>query len=478
MTRSLIVSVRFLDDRYHGLKENGEKSEWPPSPFRLFQALVAGNARGQDLPDSVRSALLWLEKLDPPTIAAPAAREGRTLLKYVLSASDSNPNSRTPKTIRPRLLNGDRLLQYVWEFDEKVSGAMDHAQMIARSARHIRCLGWGIDMAIGCAEIAEAAPAVTSPREQYSPIPAASANGFDLRSPKAGSLESLERSYSDFLKRYEVPGTARLESAGATYEPQRYALSRSRPSVAFRLADFDGNTVSVGQRLIAPLVGMIRNLANRPVVVERLGQDVIDREIMGHPKDGSSKRVSILPLPTVREGHTDGRIRRVLLAQPFESDGELCRLLAQLFDYQALRPLPNEERFPSTDLERIERRDKVLSYYTGSSRVWASVTPVLLPGYDEHKQHHGDQQKRLLRAEQLACKALSQAGIEVSARVELSKVPFWTGSLHARDYRPSQKLCNYPRYHVRLRFDRAVAGPLAIGAGRHAGFGVLAMCQE
>ena len=44
MTRFLLLSIRFLDDRYHGLTNNGEKAEWPPSPFRVFQALVAGIA--------------------------------------------------------------------------------------------------------------------------------------------------------------------------------------------------------------------------------------------------------------------------------------------------------------------------------------------------------------------------------------------------------------------------------------------------
>ena len=54
----LLLTVRFLDDRYHGLLDRGGPVEWPPSPFRLFQALVAGVARrgelvvGEDIPDN------------------------------------------------------------------------------------------------------------------------------------------------------------------------------------------------------------------------------------------------------------------------------------------------------------------------------------------------------------------------------------------------------------------------------------------
>ena len=57
----LVLTVRFLDDRYHGLLDRGGPPEWPPSPFRLFQALVAGVARrgelviGPDTPISEKS---------------------------------------------------------------------------------------------------------------------------------------------------------------------------------------------------------------------------------------------------------------------------------------------------------------------------------------------------------------------------------------------------------------------------------------
>ena len=475
MTRFLLLSIRFLDDRYHGLMNNGENTEWPPSPFRVFQALVAGSARGPTLPESFRSALIWLELLDPPNIIAPQAQPGRVLLTYVLNnVSDTNPNSRTPKTIRPTLLNGDRLVQYAWKFDASQPDAMKYAEALTAAARHINALGWGIDLAIGHGEIAEHLPPPSESRIQYRPTASIMVRGLTLRVPRRESLMSLERAYADFLKRYESPGITKLESAGTIYEPHGYIVESARPYVSFRLVNQDGDTVSIRHQLIAPLVGMIRALANRPHVVAVLGQDVIDREIKGHPKESTGNRVSILPLPTIRKGPTDGRIRRVMLAQPHESDGILCDRLGRLFDGQELMPLSDEERFPKVFLERIVQRDTVLPCYTSISRVWASVTPVLLPGYDDRKYHRGYKQKRLARAEQLVRKALRQAGINVDGLVELSRVPYWDGSLHTRDYRPREKLTHYPCWHVRLTFDRPWTGPLAIGAGRHCGFGVFA----
>jgi CRISPR-associated protein Csb2 len=40
MPSYLCLSAIFLDAEFHGRRDGGEP-EWPPSPLRLFQALVA-----------------------------------------------------------------------------------------------------------------------------------------------------------------------------------------------------------------------------------------------------------------------------------------------------------------------------------------------------------------------------------------------------------------------------------------------------
>ena len=71
MPQSLLIVVRFSEGRYHGQDDGFNGADgWPPSPGRLFQALVAAAARGADLlPEDVR-ALEWMEGLRPPRIAA------------------------------------------------------------------------------------------------------------------------------------------------------------------------------------------------------------------------------------------------------------------------------------------------------------------------------------------------------------------------------------------------------------------------
>lgn len=477
MTRALVLSIRFLGDRYHGLTDNGERPEWPPSPFRLFQAIVAGNARGDSLPEPIHRALRWLEQLPPPAVSAPVSHEGSPLLTYVLNnTSDTNPNSRTPKTIRPMLLNGDRLVQYSWLFDEGADGSDESARVMAAAVRHIRCLGWGIDLAVGRGEIRNAPLEELATRVQFTPVLSATGSGCELRVPRDGSILSLQRSHLNYLQRNATSGVTKMEPASAVYESHRYVVGASRPNIAFGLVDINGDTVAVRQQHIKQLVGMIRKLTSQPRVVASLGKETVDTVLLGHAAgDRNVDHMSILPLPTIRSGPTDGWIRRVMLVEPLGADGSLIRSVGQLLDGCELCPEQGEDRFPSIFLKKLDWSDRLASMYAGVSCEWASVTPVLLPGYDDRKAHRGDHQRRLARANQLVNRALVQSGIIASGQVELSRVPFWAGSLHVREYAPREKQSHYPRWHVKLLFDRPITGPFAIGAGRYCGFGLMAI---
>jgi CRISPR-associated protein Csb2 len=119
MSRALLLFVRSHDGRYHG------RPEWPPSPARLFQALVAGAAKGNELDKEDRDALGWLEQLVPPIIVAPTVRAGNGFRNYVpnndLDAVGGDPRRvseiRAPKFIKPLLFDARMPLLYAWQFD-------------------------------------------------------------------------------------------------------------------------------------------------------------------------------------------------------------------------------------------------------------------------------------------------------------------------------------------------------------------------
>ena len=154
----LLISVRFHEGRYHG------GGEWPPSPARLFQALVAGAARGESLSGYAVEAFEWLEGLDAPAIAAPAAYASRSFKNFVpnndLDAVGGDParigEIRTAKIIRPRYFDAGAPLLYAWRF---APGAQTdrHAQAISEIADALYQLGRGVDMAWAQGESSRAA---------------------------------------------------------------------------------------------------------------------------------------------------------------------------------------------------------------------------------------------------------------------------------------------------------------------------------
>lgn len=477
----LHLTIRFLDPRYHG-RADGGVSEWPPSPFRVFQALLAGAKSSWS--DARENAFLWLESLPPPAIHAPTAPEGGLLLTYV--PNNNELAKRTPKLIRPRLLpEHQACVEYLWTFNPADTR---HAQVIAECARHVRCVGWGIDMAIGHATIHDNSP----PARDWSALRPASSSAFGgalLRVPCAGSLRSLEDAHERFLGRIRTnPDTGKEEihddPAPAHFAVHAYSPFPPRPFCAFELCrPDDERQVSFNPRQIKILVGMIRGLLGSQRVRDAL-HDVcdVDGMLLGHPRDSDSPRLSILPLLSIGQQHADARVRRVILAEPFGGNGAICHRLAELLHGARLQP-DKPVPWPPQDarLVRLPHNDHFIRrWYVGSALQWASVSPVLLPGFDQRidKRNGRDRPQSasatLDRTERLVIKSLAHAGIAVPCRVEFSPVSWWPGVPHARDFVPRDKLGPAPRCHVKLTFDQCFTGPLSLGRQRHTGLGVFA----
>ena len=119
------VSITLLQPTFHGRRDRGEP-EWPPSPLRVFQALVAAAAARwgeRDRLVTAAPALRWLGSLAPPEIIAPPAVPGSSYAISVpnnamdvvaaawsrgnTTGKDAQPAThRTMKTVRPiRLVN-------------------------------------------------------------------------------------------------------------------------------------------------------------------------------------------------------------------------------------------------------------------------------------------------------------------------------------------------------------------------------------
>jgi CRISPR-associated protein Csb2 len=81
----LAIEVELLTGRYAATAYNDRgRAEWPPHPARFFSALVAALYDHNDVDQAERDALLWLEKLEAPSLRVdPELRVGRRQVQDV-----------------------------------------------------------------------------------------------------------------------------------------------------------------------------------------------------------------------------------------------------------------------------------------------------------------------------------------------------------------------------------------------------------
>lgn len=469
MTHRLCISVTLLDPLFHG-KGDGDEPEWPPSPMRLFQALVAGARtgwRGSAWDGDRAAAFQWLARQGPPLIVAP---QGWAALRctYFVPNNDGDAvferqERLTSKVALPhRLLDGDTI-HYVWPVDE-----VSQAAVICKEARHIVALGWGIDQAIGDGRILSDAEVAGLPGRRWRPCSSAGVGGRDWRTPRDGSLEDLEQSYISFARRIEG-GNYRPPRRPSQFDTVSYLTSTTmapRFYAPFELPE----GIAFRQEATNEVAAMLRSLACTCAKADTHDfPSSAETYVAGHvaEKNGDTPpRFSYVPLPTIGHEHADGMIRRLLIAEPYGGDGTHARWARERLRNQVLRDHNGNERGVLLGLWRTTSKAMV-DRYVGESEDWSTVTPVILPGFDDGKH---------AKAEKLLIQAIEQAGLPVDAVAELvlRKAPFWSVSQHPRQYRRPHYLKHLPGWHARLGFRQPVPGPISLGAGRHCGLGILA----
>ena len=479
----LCITVRWLDDRYHGLLNRDGPPEWPPSPFRLFQALVAGAARHGKLDSDTGASLAWLETLDPPLILAPHARPGQIVQRFVPNNDGDIEQDRqkrlTGKTSRPTFMQGEPEIHYLWRID----GASREAQEAIQAARLITCLGWGIDMAFGNGRILEDDEVGQLSGVRWYPKPGTMQEDGLLRVPKGGSMADLRSAHLSALNRIEHGKPLRTVEKPQVFDRVFYASTErpiGRPHAVFALRDEQDDCYRYPHAKLIHIAGMARCAAIEameafPPHDPEKAPGWVESFVAGHRSEGQNdhRQFSYVPLPSIGHEHADAMIRRVMVAAPFGCEAELYHLAAQL-DGEQLRP---EGGAAGPILDRV-RSDAVTRQYLGWSKVWASVTPIILPGHDDHKSG---------KTIKLIKRALAQSGIEQRCRFTWGALPYFNNCLTASKYDRNGRRTGYFRpdhlsgltaVHIRITFEHPVAGPLMIGAGRHCGLGVLAAMDQ
>lgn len=497
MTRYLTINVRVHDGRYHGAGDD------PPSPFRLFQALVAGAGISGPLDDQTKKALIWLEGLpDAPIIASPRVLRGQAVTMFMPNndldkfGGDVRYIAKTrgaQKVWRPRHYDAAVPWIYAWPFLEDGG---THADTICALSERLYQLGRGVDMAWAWGKVLDEA-LLDVQLAEYNGIvrrPSTS-DGILLACPSKGSFGSLERRYRAPRFRNESGQRVFVQQPKPSYRRISYESPPVRYIFALRSSADSERRVAWPLEGASSLVVAAREAARARLstaMPERL--HVVEGHLVGRKPDGSNavppeSRVRIIAIPSIGMHYADRAIRRLLVeipaACPLRSEDVRWAFSgAELFD-----PVTGEVKdvllSPSDD-------DDMLRHYSAGARarVFRSVTPLVLP--EEGRRRRIEPTRKLAEAKRglervgeisgaraAVVQALRHAGVRAPVEsIRLQREPFDGAGSRVEPFAEGTRFGKERLWHVEIAFGAPVNGPLLLGDGRFLGLGLMAPARD
>lgn len=503
MPHALFISVRLHDGRYHGA------GEWPPAPARLFQALVAGAGLSGPIEDGTRKALEWLERCSPPTIGVPRTLDGQSIVLYVpnndLDKVGGDPRRiaeirGATKKVKPRLFNARVPFLYAWLY-EADEVARRHAPALCKLAERIYQFGRGVDFAWACAEVIDSAELedqlLAFPGSIHRPSP--SRREPTLDSPMENSLASLLERYAAYGQRFKADRQGKKTTTAFSKPPRRrftpiaYESPPLRHAYELRRSGDDSFAPwpleQVGKLVIWLRDGAVRRLLE--VLPDRRAD--INRVLIGRKPDGSnagptSERVRILPLPSIGHPHADRDIRRVLIEVPASCPLPDSAVEWAFSGLELVDPDTGEVLDTTVVPTSNEESARMLTHYgigvQVGSRRWRTVTAAVLPEARRRieptrrlveAKGGGERCDEIRRAAGAVTQALRHAGIRSKVEaIRVQREPFEARGARVEAFAPGTRFPKERIWHVEVKLDESVVGPIVIGDGRFLGLGFMA----
>jgi len=486
------ICFELLCGQYAGTAADRTRCDWPPSPHRVFLALV-GTAHHAGLRDRCDAALRWLESLGehPEILCGVVSDEqlvrrigvfvpGNYMLKeeareeqgWIIGRKELNTFGVTPSD--PRLV-------FVWpsntvppDIEPALNELLAHVSFLGRSESQVR--------SYLCSEPGDI-PALPV---KFSTDATATEPMLHLAAIYAGMLDDVEGHWKRETALYE----ARLEREAARQvksprkskagSPKTSAERRELPGApAEEIRPFPEQLPIMYHRLASatapeqaraePASGIswvrtVRQVGARPIPLAfaPLLADEIRHRLVGRLRGG----LIVAPLPFVDHPHADGGVKGVAFLRDLVNLGGVNQTVvaAQVGAFTQAE-LPNGMHdfvgegaaMPSLAQWR----------WAGPSRTWASVTPVLLPRFPD-KRRFAEDVGALLR------ECCAYVGIQESFEFEFDRNSALAGVPPVRRFRLPERYQQRAAFHVVLQFHQPVRGPIILGAGRYLGVGLCA----
>ncbi len=448
-----------------------KEGEWPPSPSRLYSALVAADGTRDRLRVTSGRELEWFERLPPPVIHAHSGPCHQPLHpRFVVEARRRFATS-TSKTkdvlthleyigrsgaeVRPGVRVSPRFPKVVYLWDTSCpSEVLDALQLRAARVGYLGTADSPVRV-----RVQDAVPESLEPAEAFRPDAEGSVY---IRVPQAGDLDMLDSIYDAWLKR--GVGLARAQYPSLWHEA-RYRSPAAPPSE-------DRGSVVAWLRLRTAIsgrrVGAVTSLFKKAVLAKHQRLYGEPPAILhGHGFKGPGYDLArYLALPDVGHRWSRGRIHGLALWVPPGCDrvvrnrarqsARIVRRLAGRGLNTAVRPHAGERR---PDAARPGR-------WTRGARSWVTVFPAV------HERH-----VPLDLAE--VTKWCKHAGYPAPVSFRSTRTPLIHGGVDLAPVEVNRPGRPGPPYsHLQIWFAKKVLGPVVIGSARQRGLGLCVSCRE
>ena len=471
----LTITVEFLAGVYHADPDGGAnlgraaRGEWPPSPARLLAAFIAADGTRCETTATNGDEVELLASAPPPLIVADPNPEHSPIVERFVVGQDTAGKTtqeyparsaalkRSGVQVAPRLST----VSFVYSIDMPADllGSLRY-----RAAR----IGY-----LGCSDsptrvtVSDRSPPPDDAAAVFSPDPDGS---WDVNTHTRQDVARwialhdeaqryhTQRSYHRGLKhvtRYRA--STDPPDAAPVERPMTCWLRFSRPLPARRV-------VWISRALKAAVLAGYSRLHRPPV------PDILH----GHRQGKGYELVRFLPLPNVGHPHSDGRVHgAVVWIPPSAGEQDARRILRAAMSVRELRSRRGAASIEVWESGRPGRRwpwaanparwETHRPERDPSEQWWATAFPVVL-------EKHGPVTLSTLNA------MAAHAGLPDIAGYWQSRLPFISGGVSldpSETTRPGKETFR-PYFHFLLRFAEPVTGPVALGAGRARGLGLLA----